>query len=67
MKPFTVIGYYTDNNQPWADHVHAVDWREAIVAGRRRISEGVAVRVCAVVEGNIVMADTLTETVEIRG
>jgi hypothetical protein len=67
MKPFTVIGYYVDNNQPWADHVQAEDWRGAVEAGRKLLEEGLAVRVCAVVEGNIKVADNLPETLEIRG
>jgi hypothetical protein len=24
-KPYTVIGYYRDNNQPWMEHVNAPD------------------------------------------
>lgn len=30
MKPFTVVGYYEDNGQPYVEHVEANDWVEAM-------------------------------------
>lgn len=64
---FTLVGYYTDNDQPWADVVEAEDWKAAIQEGAGLIDEGLSVRICAVLEGDVKMADSLDETAEIVG
>ena len=67
MKTFTLIGYYVDNDQPWADVVEADDWKAAIREGSELIDEGLSVRICAVLEGDVKVADSLNETAEIVG
>jgi hypothetical protein len=31
MKYYTVVGYYTDNNQPLVEHVHSASPRQAAI------------------------------------
>jgi hypothetical protein len=62
---YTVIGYYTDNDQPWAVFVEASDWESAIEASRQHVDEGWSVRVCAVLEGDHQCVDGLVETMQI--
>jgi hypothetical protein len=64
---FTLVGYYTDNDQPWADVVDAEDWKGAIQEGSKLIEESLSVRICAVLEGDVKVADSLDETAEIVG
>ena len=52
MKKYTIIGFYSDNLQPWSSSVEAHDWEAAIEVGRDQVSEGLKVRVCAVIEGD---------------
>lgn len=62
---YTVIGYYPDNDQPWAVCVKADGWESAIEAGRQHVAEGFSVRVCAVLEGDQKCVDNLVITREI--
>lgn len=62
---YTVIGYYTDNDQPWAVCVQADGWESAIEASRVHVDEGWKVRVCAVLEGDQQCVDGLVATHEI--
>lgn len=63
---YTVIGYYPDNDQPWAVAVEAPDWEGAIEASRGQVAEGWAVRVCAVIQGDHDCVDALQSTREIK-
>lgn len=62
---YTVIGYYPDNDQPWAVCVEAEDWESAIEISSGEVAEGWKVRVCAVLEGDHQCADDLAVTREI--
>lgn len=62
---YTVIGYYPDNDQPWAVCVQGKDWESAIENSREHVSEGFSVRVCAVLKGDIKCVDNLVITREI--
>ena len=62
---YTVVGYYPDNNQPWATCVEADGWESAVEASRDHVAVGWSVRVCAVIEGNHMCVDQLDETLEI--
>jgi hypothetical protein len=37
MLPFTVVGYYPDNNQPWVAHVMAPNGRQAMHEGLKSL------------------------------
>lgn len=63
---YTVIGYYPDNDQPWAVAVEAEGWESAIEASRDQVAEGWSVRVCAVIEGDHNCADGLQSTFELK-
>lgn len=63
---YTVIGYYPDNNQPWAVAVEAVDWEGAIENSKDQVAVGWSVMVCAVLEGDHQCVDGLDETREIK-
>lgn len=63
---YTVIGYYTDNDQPWAVAVDADGWESAIEAGRPHVDGGWKVRVCAVIEGDHQCVDSLDSTFELH-
>jgi hypothetical protein len=65
MPHFTVIGYYPDNDQPWAANAEAESWEAAIRACTKDVAEGFSVRVCAVLEGNHMCVDEMDETLEI--
>jgi hypothetical protein len=65
MPNFTVIGYYPDNDQPWAENQEADSWQEAVELCRGKVEEGGAVRVCGVIEGNHSCVDDLNETLEL--
>lgn len=62
---YTVIGYYTDNDQPWAVCVEADGWESAIEASSQHVDEGWKVRVCAVLEGDHQCVDELVATREV--
>lgn len=62
---YTVIGYYPDNDQPWAVCVQAEGWEAAVEASRAHVDEGWKVRVCAVLEGDHQCVDGLVSTREI--
>lgn len=62
---YTVIGYYPDNDQPWAVCVKAKDPESAIEASRGEVAVGFSVRVCAVLEGDHQCVDNLVITREI--
>lgn len=66
MPKFTVIGYYPDNNQPWAVFAEGEDWRAAVESCTKDVAEGYSVRVCAVIEGDHECVDDLQETMEIE-
>ena len=61
-----MIGYYPDNDQPWAASAEADSWEAAIRACTKDVAEGYSVRVCAVVEGFHECVDDLRETMEIE-
>lgn len=65
MPHFTVIGYYPDNDQPWAASAEADSWQEAVENCRDQVAEGWKVKVCGVVEGNHMCVDDLQETMEL--
>lgn len=65
MPLFTLVGYYPDNDQPWATSVEASDWEEAVKLSAKYVSAGSKVRVCGVLAGDIKCVDTMDETVEI--
>lgn len=65
MPKFTVIGYYPDNDQPWAVMAEGETWRDAVESCTKDIAEGFSVRVCAVLEGDHQCVDDLSETLEI--
>lgn len=52
MKKYTIIGFYSDNLQPWASSVEAKDWESALELARPLVPEGLRVRVCGVIEGD---------------
>lgn len=62
---YTVVGYYPDNDQPWAVCVEGKDWQNAIEVSRGEVAEGYSVRVCAVLEGDHQCVDDLVITHEI--
>jgi hypothetical protein len=62
---YTVVGYYPDNDQPWAAMVEAEGWDSAIEKSRDQVAEGFSVRVCAVLEGDHRCVDGLEVTREI--
>lgn len=64
-KQFTVIGYYPDNDQPWATCVSAGSWEDAIQAAKHDIHAGSTVCVCAVLAGDQKCVDHLEVTEEI--
>ena len=66
MPKFTVVGYYPDNNQPWAVFAEGETWQEAVEACTKDVAEGWKVRVCAVLEGDHMCVDDLQETMEIE-
>jgi hypothetical protein len=39
-KPYTVIGLYCDNQQPWMAHVMAKDPRRAAIAAMKKLENG---------------------------
>lgn len=65
MKKYTVIGYYPDNDQPWAVCVRAKDWEKAIEVSSGEVAECWSVRVCAVLEGDHQCVDNLVITREV--
>jgi hypothetical protein len=65
MPKFTVIGYYPDNNQPWATSAEGETWREAVEACTKDVAEGWSVRVCGVIEGDHLCVDDMDETLEL--
>lgn len=67
MPHFTVIGYYPDNNQPWAANAEAETWQEAVQKCSKDIAKGWKVMVCGVVEGNHLCVDDMQETQELEG
>ena len=66
MPKFTVIGYYPDNNQPWAAMAEGETWREAVKACTKDVADGWSVRVCGVIEGDHLCVDDMDETLELR-
>ena len=62
-KRFTVIGYYPDNDQPYAAHFHGHSIEEAIDCWRGKVSA--PIRIVAVLHGFITPVDRFNETVEI--
>jgi hypothetical protein len=65
MPHFTVIGYYPDNNQPWASSSEADTWEEAVQKCSKHLEEGSRVCVCGVLEGDLKCVDTMDETIEL--
>lgn len=64
---YTVVGYYPDNDQPWAASAEASSWEEAIQICSKDVARGWKVRVCGVIEGDHMMADDMDETLELEG
>jgi hypothetical protein len=63
---FTVVGYYPDNDQPWAASAEAETWEEAVALCSKDVAAGYKVRVCGVIEGDHMMADSMEKTMEIE-
>ncbi len=63
---FTVVGYYPDNDQPWAAIAEADTWEEAVSLCSKDVAAGYKVRVCGVIEGDHMMVDNMEETMEIE-
>jgi len=55
MNPYTVVGYYRDNKQPWTQHVEADSPRHAAIRGVQKIWEGGS----NVQENDIVVVDVI--------
>ena len=62
MKPFTIVGYWSDTNEPYTEHIDAKDWKDALylLAQDREFSEDLVI--CGVFEGNLIVVDDFTET-----
>jgi hypothetical protein len=65
MPRFTVIGYYPDNDQPWAASSEAETWQEAVQNCAKDVAEGWKVKVCGVLEGDHHPVDSMEVTLEI--
>lgn len=63
MPKFTVIGYYPDNDQPYASCFEADDWEMAIHACRSEIEHELTV--VAVLNGDIDVADDMHSVMDI--
>lgn len=64
---YTVVGYYPDNDQPWAATASADTWQEAVQICSKDVASGWRVKVCGVIEGDHMMADNMSETLELGG
>jgi hypothetical protein len=64
---YTVVGYYPDNDQPWAATASADTWQEAVQICSKDVASGWKVKVCGVIEGDHMMVDDMDETLELEG
>lgn len=53
MKPFTVCGFYEDNDQIFVQHVHADNFHHAIGVAMETVSQGLQVCVVDVFDGHL--------------